>query len=129
MTRETPFFDIEARILSVLANPKRLEIMQLLAGGERTVSDLAAALHLPQARTSQHLAALRESGLLVSRKEANFVFYRLASEKTAVACRVMREAIADLLVDQQRKLQPVLAVARDALAEPPSRRDARPDAG
>jgi ArsR family transcriptional regulator len=128
MTQETPFFEIEARILSVLANPKRLEIMQLLAEGERSVTDLASTVRLPQARTSQHLAALREAGLLVTRKEANFVFYRLASVKTATACRVMREAIADLLVDQHKKLQPALEEASEALAGPVARRDARPEA-
>lgn len=112
MTQDSPFYEIEARILSVLANPKRLEIMQTLSTGERTVSDLADILKLPQARTSQHLAVLREAGLVVARKEANFVFYHLASERTAAACSVMREAIADLLVSQQEKLGPALAVAR-----------------
>ena len=112
MTLESPFYEIEARILTTLANPKRLEMIQVLASGERTVTDLSNAVSLPQARTSQHLAVLREAGLVTARKEANFVFYRLASAKTAVACAVMREAIADLLVNQQRILQPALAVAR-----------------
>jgi len=111
---ESPFYEIEARILSVLANPKRLELVQTLATGERTVTELAGAVRLPQARTSQHLAVLRDVGLVETRKEANFVFYRLASEKTAAACRVMREAIADLLVDRQRKLRPALAAARSS---------------
>lgn len=106
------FYDIKAKIIAVLANPKRLEIIDLLAEREKTVSELAEALGLAQAATSQHLAVMRKAGVVEARKEGNFVYYRLADPKIADACGVMSRAVVDLLVNQQEKLRPVLAVAR-----------------
>src|SRR3989337_4170795 len=71
------FYEIKARIIAVLANPKRLEIIDLLNHGERTVSDLATSLGIAQAATSQHLAVMRKAGVVETRKDGNFVFYRL----------------------------------------------------
>ncbi len=105
-------YEIKARIISVLANPKRLQILDLLASKERTVSDLSADLGLAQATTSQHLAVMRKAGVVESRKEGNFVYYRLADPKIAEACATVTQAVVDLLVTQQEKLRPVLAVAR-----------------
>ena len=106
------FYEIKARVISVLANAKRLEIVDLLAHEERTVSDLSGALDLAQATTSQHLAVMRKAGVVETRKEGNFVFYRLADPKIAEACGVMSRAIAGLLASQQEKLRPVLAAAQ-----------------
>lgn len=106
------FYDIKARTIAVLANPKRLHIVDLLSVGERTVSELATALELPQATTSQHLAVLRKAGVVDTRKEGNFVFYRLADPKIAIACGVMSEAILGLLLAEQERLRPVLQVAQ-----------------
>ena len=111
------FYEIKARIIAVLANPKRLEIIDLLNRGERTVSDLATSLGIAQAATSQHLAVMRKAGVVETRKDGNFVFYRLADPKIADACGVMSRAVVDLLVNQQEKLRPVLAVARGGEAE------------
>ena len=109
-TDET-LYEIKARVIAVLANPKRLEIIDLLAARERTVSDLAAALGLAQAATSQHLAVMRKAGVVETRKEGNHVHYRLADPRIAAACGVMSQAILGLLVNQQERLKPVLAVA------------------
>ena len=106
------FFEIKARIISVLANPKRLRIVEILGKSERTVSELAAELEIAQATTSQHLAVMRKTGVVETRKDGNFVFYRLADPKIAEACAVMSRAIIDLLMSQQEKLRPVLAVAQ-----------------
>jgi len=106
------FYEIKARIIAVLANPKRLEIIDLLGRQERTVSELASALDIAQAATSQHLAVMRKAGVVETRKDGNFVYYRLADPKIADACGVMSRAVVDLLVSQQERLRPVLAVAR-----------------
>ncbi len=105
------FYEIKARVISVLANPKRLQIIEILGKSERTVSELASELEIAQATTSQHLAVMRKTGVVETRKEGNFVFYRLADAKIAEACAVMSRAIVDLLMSQQEKLRPVLAVA------------------
>ena len=106
------FYEIKARVISVLANAKRLQIVELLGASEQTVSDLAAELEIAQATTSQHLAVMRKSGVVETRKDGNFVYYRLADPKIAEACAVMSRAIVDLLVGQQEKLRPVLAGAQ-----------------
>ncbi len=106
------FYEIKARVISVLANPKRLQIVDLLSHAERTVSDLSAELGIAQATTSQHLAVMRKAGVVEARKEGNYVFYRLADPKIADACAVMSRAIVDLLASQQEKLRPVLAAAQ-----------------
>jgi len=106
------FYEIKAKVIAVLANPKRLQIIELLGKSERTVSDLSADLEIAQATTSQHLAVMRKSGVVETRKDGNFVYYRLADQKIAEACAVMSRAILDLLMTQQEKLRPLLAVAQ-----------------
>jgi DNA-binding transcriptional ArsR family regulator len=106
------FYEIKAKVISVLANPKRLQIIELLGTSERTVTELSAILEIAQATTSQHLAVMRKSGVVETRKDGNFVYYRLADQKIAEACAVMSRAILDLLMSQQERLRPVLAGAQ-----------------
>ncbi len=106
------FYDIKARVIAVLANQKRLQIIEILGKSERTVTELSAELGIAQATTSQHLAVMRKTGVVEARKEGNFVYYRLADPKIAEACAVMSRAIVDLLMSQQERLRPVLAVAQ-----------------
>ena len=110
--KDAAFYEIKARIIAVLANPKRLEIIDLLNVKERTVTDLASVLGLAQAATSQHLSVMRKAGVVETRKEGNFVFYRLADPRIAAACGVMSRAVVELLLSQQARLRPILAVAR-----------------
>ena len=106
------FYEIKAQVFGVHANPKRLLILVLLSARDRTVSDLAEALDMAQATTSQHLAIMRKAGILEARRKGNFVYYRVSDPKIAEACAVMSRAVVDLLVSQQERLRPVLAVAR-----------------
>ncbi|MEZ5544535.1 MAG: metalloregulator ArsR/SmtB family transcription factor [Lysobacteraceae bacterium] len=67
-----------AQLLKALANEKRLMILCLLAEGERSVGELNAMLDLSQSALSQHLAVLREEGLVNTRREAQTIFYSVA---------------------------------------------------
>lgn len=67
-------------MLRALANPARLRIALRLIGGECAVAELEADLGVRQPNLSQHLAELREAGLVASRRESRAVFYRLADE-------------------------------------------------
>jgi DNA-binding transcriptional ArsR family regulator len=62
-----------ALLLKALANPQRLMILCNLSGGELTVSDLIERLPLGQSATSQHLAVLREQGIVATRREAQTI--------------------------------------------------------
>src|SRR2546429_8221131 len=79
-----------ARIGKALASPHRLELLELLAQGERTVESLANEIGLSLANASQHLQALREGGLVESRKQGLFVHYRLADPAAFGLCRGLR---------------------------------------
>jgi ArsR family transcriptional regulator, virulence genes transcriptional regulator len=68
-----------ADLLKALANEKRLQVLCLLAEGERSVSQINAQLDLSQSALSQHLAVLREDGIVVARREAQAVYYSLAA--------------------------------------------------
>ena len=70
-----------ARIGSALSSGIRLEVLELLAQGERSVDDLSRMTGASVANVSQHLQKLRQAGLIVGRKQGQFVFYRLTGEK------------------------------------------------
>jgi DNA-binding transcriptional ArsR family regulator len=73
-----------AGMLKLLANENRLLILCRLAlAGEMSVGDLADAVDLSQSALSQHLAKMREDGLLATRREAQTVFYRIADPNAA----------------------------------------------
>ena len=67
-----------SRLLKALANEKRLMLLCLLAEGERSVSELNTRLDLSQSALSQHLAILRDDGLVTTRREAQSIYYGLA---------------------------------------------------
>ena len=70
-----------ARIGTALSSGVRLEILELLSQSERSVDDLSTLTGAAVANTSQHLQKLRQAGLIVGRKQGQFVFYRIASDK------------------------------------------------
>jgi DNA-binding transcriptional ArsR family regulator len=73
-----------AGLLKLLANENRLLILcRLVVAGEMSVGDLAEAVDLSQSALSQHLAKMREDGLVVTRREAQTVFYRIANPNAA----------------------------------------------
>ena len=80
------------KIFSALADRTRLRILALLAQGELCVCDLMKVLHEPQSKISRHLAYLRRSGLIESRKEGLWMHYRL-SRSAAKMCRTLLDAV------------------------------------
>jgi rhodanese-related sulfurtransferase len=80
-TAKQQLFTHFARIAKALASPNRLEILEILAQGERPVEAIAAAAGLSVANTSHHLQVLRDGGLVVSRREGVQMFYALSDEE------------------------------------------------
>lgn len=72
-----------AAVGKVLGNPKRLELLDLLAQGPRSVEDLASAAGLGMSTCSAHLQSLREAGLVDTRREGKRIFYSLAGDDVA----------------------------------------------
>ncbi|MDR3498024.1 MAG: metalloregulator ArsR/SmtB family transcription factor [Parvibaculum sp.] len=81
-----------AAMLRLLANEKRLLILCMLAvNGEAKVSDIAAEVDLGMSALSQHLAKLRDDGLVEARKEQQMVFYRIADPDAAKILKVLKD--------------------------------------
>ena len=91
-----------ARLGKALSNPHRLEILELLAQGERTVESLATEMELSLANTSQHLQALKQAALVESRKDGLFVHYRLADPDVFELSAVIRSVAERRLADFDR---------------------------
>lgn len=89
-----------ARIGTALSSPTRIEFLELLAQAERSVEQLATLTGATVANTSQHLQKLRQTGLIVGRKDGLFVFYRLAGDEVvgllSAVSRVGEAYIADV---------------------------------
>ena len=83
-------YRIQADVLKTLSNPKRLEIVHLLAGGPREVGKLAEELGISQPNVSQHLAIMRSAGVVEAERDGREVRYRLADPAIIVACETMR---------------------------------------
>ncbi len=79
-----------ARLGKALASPVRLELLDLLQQGERSVEDLAREAELPIANTSQHLQVLHAARLVESRRAAQRVFYRIAAPSVDTLWRALR---------------------------------------
>jgi DNA-binding transcriptional ArsR family regulator/rhodanese-related sulfurtransferase len=94
-----------ARLGKALASPHRLEILELLAQGERTVESLATEMGLSLANTSQHLQALRQAALVDSRKDGLFAHYRLADPDVFELSKVIRTVAERRLADFERLLR------------------------
>jgi DNA-binding transcriptional ArsR family regulator len=80
-----------AAIARALADPKRLCVVEKLASGERSVSDLSRDVGCQVPNMSQHLAVLRTAGLVASRREGSTVLYRLADARVLDAYRLLQQ--------------------------------------
>lgn len=80
-----------AAIARALADPKRLCVVERLADGERSVSDLSRDIGCQVPNMSQHLSVLRSAGLVLSRRDGSTVFYRLADDRVLEAYRLLQQ--------------------------------------
>lgn len=95
-------FKLQAQICRVLGHPRRLQILDLLAHGERSNAELLQILCISKVNLSQHLALLRRMGLVESRQQGRQIFHRLAIHEVEHACRVIREVVAQQLSQNSR---------------------------
>ena len=103
-----------ARAAKAVASPKRIELLELLAQGERSVEALADATGMAVNNTSSHLQVLRQAQLVETRKDATKVFYRLAGDEVAAFVVALRDVARSRLAEVDRVVQDYF-VARDAL--------------
>ena len=82
-------------IFKVIANQKRLEIVQLLTHGELSVSEMISMLGISQSNVSQHLGLLRQAKIVETRKVGTTVYYSLSNPKIAEACSLIRKFLLE----------------------------------
>jgi len=90
-------YELHARICQTLSSAKRLEVIDCLRDGELPVISLAELTNISQANLSQHLAIMREKGIVTARREGSNVYYQLSNPKITQACDLMRQVLLEHL--------------------------------
>jgi rhodanese-related sulfurtransferase len=109
-----------ARIGTALSSGTRLEFLELLAQGERNVDQLATLTGVAVANTSQHLQKLRQAGLVVGRKEGQFVYYRLAGDEVVRLCATLGQ-VGEAYVTEVERIVRLYLASRDELEPVPAK--------
>jgi ArsR family transcriptional regulator len=92
---ERELTELHASVCKGLADPKRLLLINALRNGELSVMELCDETGIAQTNASQHLAVLRDKGLVQSRRDGQRVYYWLTSKKITEAMDLLREVMAD----------------------------------
>ena len=87
----------QSEICRIFTHPARIQILEILGEGERSVSDLADLTGLPQPTVSQHLSILRQAGVVDTRRAGTTIHYRIADTRILKACHVMRSVVLERL--------------------------------
>ena len=90
-------YERQARLCQVLTDPKRLRLLAAMRNGERSVGDLAGAIAATPTNVSQHLALMRDVGLVATRREGTTIYYRLAYPQIMDACDLIHGILRDQL--------------------------------
>ena len=96
-------YDLQAEICAALAHPVRLQILDLVSIGEKTSSDLLENVQVPKANLSQHLAVLKDAGIIETRREGLFQYHRLAIPRIKEACALVRSLLVERISQQEKK--------------------------
>lgn len=93
-----------------LGDPVRLRLFRLIASADEIcVCHMSDALELPQSTVSRHLAVLRHAGLVSTRRDGKWMHYRISGPLAATVARIANEQASDLLAEDRRRLDRVLA--------------------
>lgn len=84
-------YDAQARIFKALCDPRRLQILELLRGGEKCACILTDALGMPQSSLSYHMKILCDSGIVAGREEGKWTHYRISAQGSAQVIALLRE--------------------------------------
>lgn len=114
-------YEAFARTAKAAASPKRIELLELMAQGERTVEALAQAAGMGVTNTSAHLQVLARSRLVATRRQGTKVFYRLAGDDVAAFVVALRDLARSRLPEVDQVVRDYFT-ARDAL-EPLTREE------
>lgn len=109
-----PISEVKAELFKALANPARIRVLEVLAGGERSVSELQPLVGIEASHLSQQLAVLRRSGLVTTRKVGTSVFYSIADRDLIEILAVARRMLVTSLAQREDLLRDLRAAAAEA---------------
>ena len=96
---------LHASVCQILANPTRLKVLNALREQEIAVADLARRVGTSMPNLSQHLAILRQRGVVLTRREGATIHYRIANPKILRAFDIMREVLFEQIAQSRRLVQ------------------------
>lgn len=98
-------YELQAQLCSALAHPIRLKILDLIADGEKTHTELLQALSIPKPNLSQHMNLLREAGLVKSRREGLYQYCSLGMPQIKNSCQMIRKLLKSRLENSRSQHQ------------------------
>src|SRR6266571_2149788 len=107
--REEQLYRLQADLCQALADPTRLKLLSLLGEKQRAVKDLIEATGERQAKISQHLAILRQRGIVRTQRIGTEIHYSLADPRILEACRITREVLLQQLTRQASLAAPFVS--------------------
>ncbi len=99
MTNPT-IYQIQAELCQTMGHPVRLEIMHLLRDNPKSVGELAVALEEKPATISRHLAALRNVGVVLAKRDKQTIYYQISNPKLVTVCDLMRQILTEQVIHQ-----------------------------
>ena len=98
-------YTVLANMIKAMANPHRLEIIDLLGQGEKSVEEIALDTHMSIANTSQHLQVLKAANLVEIRRGGNFIHYRLSHEEIYKSWQTLRELGLERMAEMEKLIK------------------------
>jgi DNA-binding transcriptional ArsR family regulator len=95
MIKDKEIFELHADFCKMIASPRRLMIIELLANKELSVGEIAHALDVSHSNVSQHLRIMRSRHVVESRRDGQTVYYRLTNVRLATVCADIRSILLD----------------------------------
>ena len=100
-----PLYQLKAEFFKTLGHPARIRVLELLSEREHTVGEMLPEVGIEAPNLSQHLAVLRRTGLVTTRKQGSLVVYSLTSPEVAELLRVARGILTGVLSGQAELLE------------------------
>ncbi len=91
------FYELQSGFCSTFSSPKRLEILNVLRDRELTVSEILQQMSISKTNLSQHLAVMKNQGVLESRREGQHIFYFISNRKILKAYDLIQEVLVELM--------------------------------
>ncbi len=95
MIEDRELFDLHAEFCKLIASPRRLMIIELLARKELSVGEIAHALDVPHSNVSQHLRVMRSRHIVEARRDGQTVYYRLTNVRLPAVCAEIRSILLE----------------------------------